>query len=197
MIDTVDNKHIQGHVLIRDKHTQEVLVDKRNSIHYGNLARVVAEALINQQGSYIHYMAFGNGATSVDTAGKVIYKTPRVSESYETGASLYNRTYQKIVSAQAATNRIDLLQGPSYTDLRVTCTLSFGEPADQDLFDTSGTSEGDYIFDELALFGFPADQAVEDPINTSLMLTHVVFHPVQKSLNREIEVIYTVRIQLS
>jgi hypothetical protein len=29
------------------------------------------------------------------------------------------------------------------------------------------------------------------------MLTHVIFHPVQKSANRIIEVIYTVRVQLS
>ena len=34
-------------------------------------------------------------------------------------------------------------------------------------------------------------------IDTSTMLTHVIFHPVQKSKNRVIEVIYTIRIQLS
>jgi hypothetical protein len=28
------------------------------------------------------------------------------------------------------------------------------------------------------------------------MLTHVIFHPVQKSANRSLEIIYTLRIQM-
>jgi hypothetical protein len=33
--------------------------------------------------------------------------------------------------------------------------------------------------------------------NSKLMLTHVIFHPVQKSANRSLEIIYTLRIQMS
>jgi hypothetical protein len=181
--DDVAGISLSGHILIRDKETGEELINKRNAIHYGNMANLIANALNNAQGAYIHYMAFGNGATSVDTAGRVIYKSPRVSEAYETGANLYSRTYYKIISAD--------------TDIKVTCTLGYAEPSDQDLFDDSTTNEGDYIFDELALFSYPSDPTDETPINTSTMLTHVVFHPVQKSQNRIIEVIYTVRVQLS
>jgi hypothetical protein len=32
--------------------------------------------------------------------------------------------------------------------------------------------------------------------NSKLMLTHVIFHPVQKSANRSLEIIYTLRIQM-
>ena len=188
---------MSGHILIRDKETGEELINKRNAIHYGNMANLIANALNNAQGAYIHYMAFGNGATSVDTAGRVIYKSPRVSEAYETGANLYSRTYYKIISADTATDKIQIIPGPSYTDIKVTCTLGYAEPSDQDLFDDSTTNEGDYIFDELALFSYPSDPTDDTPINTSTMLTHVVFHPVQKSQNRIIEVIYTVRVQLS
>lgn len=190
-----------GHVLIRDKHNGEILLNKRNAIHYGNMARVTALALNNRAGAYVHYMAFGNGGSSVDTAGKILYKTPRVSASYDSSATLYSRTYYKTISSQSpsSANRIDIIQGPSYTDLKTVCLLSYGEPSDQDAFDTTEDNQGDYVFDELGLFSFPSDESplTGDAIDTSLMLTHVVFHPVKKALNREYEIFYTIRIQLS
>jgi hypothetical protein len=139
-------------------------------------------------------MAFGNGGTSVDTAGKVVYKSPRVSESFEASADLYSRSYSKIISNNTSTDKIEVVSGSSFTDLKITCTLGYAEPSDQDLFDSSTDNDGSYVFDELALFSYPTDST---NITTSKMLTHVVFHPVQKSQNRIIEIIYTVRIQLS
>lgn len=189
---------VSGHIVIRDRETGEELVNKRNAIHYGNMANLIANALNNAQGAHINYMAFGNGATSVDTTGKVIYKTPRVSEAFESGANMYSRTYQKVIyNTGNEENRIEIVPGPSYSDIRMTCTLGYNEPNDQDLFDSSTTNEGDYIFDEMAIFSFPADISNEVPINTSSMLTHVIFHPVQKSQNRIIEIVYTIRIQLT
>lgn len=193
--------NVSGHILIRDKETGEELVNKRNAIHYGNMANAVAQVLASASAtSYIHYMAFGNGATSVDTAGRVVYKTPRVTESLESGANLYSRTYFKKISAPYGDedqdqNKIEVVPGVSYTDLKVTCTLGFGEPAGQDVFDSSINNDGDYVFDELALFTYPSDTT--EGIDSSNMLTHVIFHPVQKSTNRIIEIVYTVRIQLS
>ena len=190
--------NVEGHVLIRDKETGETLLNQRNAIHYGNMANLIANALNNGSGAYIQYMAFGNGGTSVDTTGKVLYKTPRVSEAYESGANLYSRTYYKTINTtNNELDKIDIIAGPSYTDIKMTCTLGYDEPADQDLFDSSTTNEGDYIFDEMAVFSYPSDPTNSVPINTSTMLTHVIFHPVQKSQNRIIEIIYTIRIQLS
>ena len=46
------------------------------------------------------------------------------------------------------------------------------------------------MFDELGLKAYsPAGPGLGD------LLTHVIFHPVQKSLNRLIQIDYTVRIQ--
>jgi len=193
--------NMNGHILIRDKETGEELVNKRNAIHYGNMAYIVANALNGTDNARVYYMGFGNGGTSVDTTGKIIYKSPRVSEAFQSSASLYSRTYKKIVGASGdATNQIEVITGTSYSDIKVTATLSYSEPADQDLFDTSTNNDGSYVFDELGLFSYPTDPSPSDgsdPIETSRMLTHVVFHPVQKAQNRVIEVIYTVRVQLS
>ena len=183
--------NVSGHILIRDKESCEELVNKRNSIHYGNMARVVALALKNADNEYINFIAYGSGGTSVDTAGKVIYKNPRVSESFDSSASLYNRTFQKSFTTQHDNNKIEVIQGAAYSDLKITSTLGFAEPSGQDLFDTSTDNEGDFVFDELGLFTNATD------INDATMLTHVIFHPVQKSQNRIIEIVYTVRIQLS
>lgn len=194
--ETVDNAglNMSGHILIRDKETGEEIINKRNAIHYGNMARIVAEALNNTADSYINYIAFGNGGTSVDTSGgKVLYRSPRVSEAYEASASLYNKTYHKDIQGVQAddNNKIEIITGASYTDIKMTVTLGYSEPTDQEVFDTSANNEGNYIFDELGVFTNATD------FDDSKMLTHVIFHPVQKSQNRVIEIIYTIRVQLS
>ena len=195
---TIDNLglNISGHIVIKDLDTGEELVNKRNAIHYGNMAYIVAQALnaFNTENAFIDRIAFGNGATSVDTAGKILYKTPRVSESYENSAGLYSRTFDKRLNPSTTDTSITTVVGSSHTDIKVTCTLGYNEPSDADLFDTATNNEGDYVFDELGLFTYPTDGS---SIDTSTMLTHVVFHPVQKSQNRKIEIVYTVRVQLS
>lgn len=185
------NLNMKGHVLVKDKESGEILADQNNAIHYGNMARIVALALNNTADAYINFVAFGNGGTSVDTSGKVLYKTPRVSEAYDASSNLYNTTYNKDIFPGDTTNKIEIITGASYTDIKMTVTLGFSEPTDQEVFDTSITNEGDYIFDELGVFTNSAAFA------DAIMLTHVIFHPVQKSQNRVIEIIYTIRVQLS
>jgi hypothetical protein len=45
------------------------------------------------------------------------------------------------------------------------------------------------VFDELGL------QCWNGSATNLLLITHVIFHPVQKSLNRQIQIDYTMRIQ--
>jgi hypothetical protein len=68
--------------------------------------------------------------------------------------------------------------------------LDFGEPSDQLPFDNATSSNNVYVFDELGLKSYNP----EGP-DTGMLLTHVIFHPVQKSLNRMIQIDYTIRIQ--
>jgi hypothetical protein len=185
--------HIEGHIKIHDPVSKEIFIDKRNAIHYENISLALAQSLADSGSGFVYQMAFGNGGTSIDPTGIITYLTPNTSG---TNASLYNQTYAKVVN-QNSSNNTDPSRnfietrhttGTNYTDLFVTCLLDYGEPNTQSAFDTITNSNSQYVFDELGLRSYNAD-------GTSLLLTHVVFHPVLKSLNRLIQIDYTVRIQ--
>ena len=188
-----NNFLVQGHIKIFDPETQEVLVNKRNAIHYENMSIAMAESLGNAGQGYITSMSFGNGGTSVDPTGIITYLTPN---STGTNASLYNQTYTKIVddrnvnNTDPARNKIETrhLSGTNYTDIVVSCLLDYVEPNGQQAFDTATDANNAYVFDELGLRSYSAS-------GTGRLLTHVIFHPVQKSLNRLIQIDYTVRVQ--
>ena len=184
---------VQGHIKISDPATGEVYVDKRNAIHYENMSLALAESLANAGKGAIYEMSFGNGGTSVDPTGIITYLTPN---STGTNASLYNQTFTKVVD-DLSTNNTDPVRnkletrhvsGTNYTDIIVTCLLDYGEPSGQDAFDTATDATSTYVFDELGLKSY-------DPSTTGKLITHVIFHPVQKSLNRLIQIDYTVRVQ--
>ena len=185
--------YIQGHIKIHDPESGQVIVDKRNAIHYENISLSLAESLGNSGNGWIHEMAFGNGGTSVDPTGIITYLTPN---STGTNASLYNQTFKKVVDDRSVSNidpvrnKIETrhISGTNYTDVLVTCLLDYGEPSGQDAFDTATDQNSLYVFDELGLKAYAAD-------GNGRLLTHVVFHPVQKSLNRLIQIDYTVRVQ--
>jgi hypothetical protein len=189
---------IEGFVKITDPNTNEVLVDKKNAIHYENISIAMAESLSNrtsaQGGGWIYEMAFGNGGSSVDPTGVITYLPPNTTGQ---NADLYNETYFKIVddnsvdNTDPSNNNMTVLHTPGtfYTDILVTCLLDYGEPPGQQAFDNSTNFNGEYVFDELGLKSWNGS-------STDLrLITHVIFHPVQKSLNRQIQIDYTLRIQ--
>ena len=194
MIDE-SNQRITGHVLIRDANTNEVLVDKMNAINYENFSISLARTIADRPDSWIQEMCFGNGAATVSEIGTITYLPPNVVGQT---AELYNQTYYKVVDDQSpldldpAQNYISTahVDGTTYTDVIVTCLLDLGEPSGQDAFDTATNIGGTYVFNELGLKAYSSNGP-----NTGRLLTHVVFSPVQKSLNRQIQIVYTIRIQ--
>jgi len=189
---------IEGFVKITDPNTGEILVDKKNAIHYENISIAMAETLSNrtsaQGGGWIYEMAFGNGGSAVDPTGVITYLPPNTTGA---NASLYNQTYQKVVDDNSASNTdpannymtVVHTSGAVYTDIITTCLLDYGEPLGQQAFDNSTNFNGEYVFDELGL------KAWNGSASNLLLITHVIFHPVQKSLNRQIQIDYTLRIQ--
>jgi hypothetical protein len=171
-----------------------VFVDKRNAIHYENISESLANSLANKTVGQIYSMSFGNGGSSVDPTGVITYLPPNTTGQ---NSSLYNQTYTKVVDDLSAANtdpsrnKLTVLHttGKVYTDILVSCLLDYGEPAGQSAFDNSTDFNGDYVFDELGL------KTWNGSASNLRLITHVIFHPVQKSLNRQIQIDYTVRIQ--
>jgi hypothetical protein len=185
--------HIEGHIKIFDPISNEIYINKRNAIHYENISIALAESIGNSGQGFIYEMAFGNGGTAVDPTGIITYLTPNSSGA---NASLYNETYSKVVNDRSSTNTDPTRNyiesrhttGTNYTDVFVSCLLDYGEPNGQLAYDNTNNNESAYVFDELGLKSYSSS-------GNQLLLTHVIFHPVQKSLNRLIQVDYTVRIQ--
>jgi hypothetical protein len=187
--------HVQGHIKIFDPETKEVFVDKRNAIHYENMSEAIAQNLSNKGTGFISEMHFGNGGTTVDPTGVITYLPTNTNVQ---NADLYNPTYYKIVDDTNAANGDPLRNnivvthtpGLIYTDIVVSCLLDYGEPSGQAVFDNSQDLNGEFVFDELGLKGYNLSGEA-----SGKLLTHVIFSPVQKSLNRLIQIDYTVRIQ--
>lgn len=185
---------VQGFVKIYDPVDGTIFVDKKNAIHYENMSIGLAQSIADKNLGFIYAMAFGNGGSAVDPTGVITYLPPNTTGQ---NADLYNQTYIKVVDDNSAANtdpsrnKITVLHtsGEIYTDVLISCLLDYGEPAGQQAFDNSTNFNGEFVFDELGL------KAWEGSASELMLLTHVIFHPVQKSLNRQIQIDYTVRIQ--
>jgi hypothetical protein len=191
---------VRGHIKIHDPKSGEVFVDKPNAIHYENMSEAIAYSLSHRDQQYFYEMHFGNGGTAVDGTGVITYLTPNTTTP---SAGLYNPTYAKIIDDTDTSNNADFthnkmevrhVPGNPYSDIIITCLLDYGEPATQSVFDNSTTLNDTFTFDELGIKARSIDGTV-GLSSTGKLLTHVIFHPVQKSLNRLIQIDYTVRIQ--
>ncbi len=183
----------KGFLKIYNDETNELLQDRKNAIHYENMSIALAQSLSNSGKGFIYQMAFGNGGTIIDPTGVIMYLTPNTTG---TNSGLYNETYVKVVDGNSVENTdptrnnvtVRHVVGTNFTDILVTCLLDYGEPADQLAFDNATNTETPYLFDEIGLKSY-------DPDGTPRLLTHVIFHPELKSLNKRLRFEYTVRIQ--
>jgi hypothetical protein len=197
--DEIGGLNVQGHIKIFDPESGEIFIEKRNATHYENISEAIGYTLANKGQSYIFEMHFGNGGTSVDPTGIINYLPPNTNTG---NSNLYNPTFAKIVDNTSALNadptrnkmEVRHVPGRVYSDIVVSCLLDYGEPPGQSAFDNSTTLEDTYTFDELGLKARSND-GTSGLTTTGKLLTHVIFHPVQKSLNRLIQIDYTIRIQ--
>ncbi len=190
---------VKGHVLVKDKETGEVLLDKFNAVHNKNMAIAIARGLSNEPPdslnvgkSQIYRIKLGNGGSAIDSMNLIVYQPPNVTGPT---ADLYNTTYEEIVDeadpACPAENSVTYQESPEPDETAVvivTATIAAGEPSGQDLSDSppNPDPEAQFAFDELGLF-----------TSDDLLLTHIIFSPILKTANRELVITYTLTISVS
>ena len=189
---------IRGFLKVYDPTSGEVFFDGDNAIHYENISVAIADTLSSRGYGSIFKMAYGNGGSSVDETGVITYLPTNTTGQ---NAALYNETYSKIVDDTSVLNTnptknkmtVSHTAGKVYTDIIVQSLLDYGEPSGQLAFDNGTQLTSNFVFDEIGLVAtYGSDDAGNE---LTKLLTHVIFHPVQKSLNRQIQIDYTVRIQ--
>lgn len=204
---------VQGHVQIKDD-AGNVLVEKKNAIHPGNMATAIARGLSNAPHYQIYKLKLGNQGTYVDSSQQIVFRPPN---TVGTTADLYNPTYVEVVddsdSGVGVGNSVTFTNIPASTSTRViiTCVVSANEAVNRatdeadtvtsdggglDGVDTTPT-EGTYFFDELGLF--TAGLGTPDLLNETdeLMLSHLVFSPIEHTGNRELTIVYTLTITVT
>ena len=195
-----------GNVLIKDD-LGNVLVSKQNAIHPGNMSTAIARGLSNANNHQIYKLKLGNQGTYVDSSQQIVFRPPNTTG---VSADLYNPTYVEIVDDSDAGvgvgNSVTYTNIPSSTSTRViiTCVISANEAvnrstdeADSDTDDDGGLdgvdstpTEGSFFFDELGLFtsGIGTPDLLDE--TDELMLSHLIFSPIEKTGNREIKLFY-------
>lgn len=184
------NVQIFGHVNIKDAATGELILAKSNAVHPQNMALAIGRSLARDANGSVFKMCFGNGGTFFNSSSQIVFRSPNTIGS----ANLYNLTYEVQVDDQASgtpvSNTVSSAASPSpaITSLvTIVAELSAGEPSGQAVADNITTnSEALYMFDEVGLK--TAD---------GLLLSHLVFSPIEKTANRAFVITYTLTISVS
>jgi hypothetical protein len=196
---------VEGFVVIKDLTNDKILYEGRNAVHQENMSVALAQALCHGDGSFISEMWFGCGAAIISTDGTITYRKPNVTG---VNADLYQPTYFRVVdetdynrAPESADNiSISHVSGTNYADTIVTATLSNTDPLKGDnefnLYDyTNGSLEatiydGEFEFNEIGL-----KTKGSNGLKSGKLLTHFIFHPVQKNAEQTIQIVYTLRVR--
>lgn len=166
---------------------------KKNAVHEGNIVYNIAKAFVGGDDckSSIGWLGFGDGGSEIANTGRITYRPTNTSRSRNELADLYNRTYQKKVDDEGFKMSISpVVHSRPIADINIDVMLYMGEPSGQLPMDNTVEFGDNFVFDEIGLF------TNEDDPNDAMMLTHVIFHPIQKSLNRTLQIKYTLRFEI-
>lgn len=195
---------VEGFVEIRDIDTGRLIRSGRNAVHAENMSLALVNAL--SQGDVISEIHFGDGGTAIDSTGAITFRPPNIIGD---NADLYSPIYFRVIDALDFENSYPQdnftttshVRGSTYSDIIVTTTLDYNDPSDTEknggvitqlstaILDTRAV-DGAIKFDEIGL-----KSRGKDGLNSGKLLTHFRFHPVQKTAEQRIQIVYTLRIR--
>lgn len=197
-----------GDVMIKDDQGT-VLLNKKNAIHPGNMATAIARGLANSSNYQIFKLKLGNQGTYVDSSQQIVFQPPN---TVGVTADLYNPTYVEVVDDSdvgvGVGNSVTYTNIPNSTSTRVivTCVVAANEAVnrptdeaednDNDNNNDPVSTEGEFFFDELGLFTEGTGGALLNETD-ELMLSHLIFSPIEHTGNRELTVVYTLTITVT
>ena len=208
--------NVIGHVLVKDDQGN-VLVNQHNAIHPKNMATAIARGLSNTVNHQIYKLKLGNQGTYIDSSPQIVFRPPNVSGDT---ADLYNPTYVEVVdddnASVGAGNSVTFTNIPASTNTRViiTAVISANEainrptdeadsatPTDPNVVESPNVTatldpNGQFFFDELGLFTKETSGVMLDGAG-ELMLSHLIFSPIEHTGSRELTIVYTLTISVS
>lgn len=181
------NIKIDGFVKVLDLTNNTVIHEGKNAINPETMSMVIANMLKGNSSEYIYELHLGNGGIVDGTTIK------DVTENLAAGtlAELYNPLYFKVIDSNDLLNNdsvtrnnvvMEHLDGLSYTDLIITCTLEENQPE---------SLNGEVTFNEIGLKSRGATG-----LNSGYLLTHYVSENIHKASTNAIQIQYTLRIRL-
>jgi len=193
-------------VVITDLDTGKELVRGANAIHQENMSNAIAKMLSRDTSFFISELHFGNGASITSSDGTISYRAPNISGA---SANLHKSSYFRVVDDNDLNNPdptvnnviVSHSNGTTYSDIIITATLDYSDPdsadsvfnivnSTQESLDATTSISGEFVFDEICL-----KTRGTGGVNTGNLLTHFIFHPVEKLANQRIQVVYTLRVQ--
>ena len=167
----------------------QVLLDQRNAIHNEHASIILARGLANRDNGSVYSMHFGSGGATIDPLGDIIFATPNTVGASDLNVPTYFEVVDDTLGAPPGNQMaVRHVNGTLFSDVEIRCVIDKDEPFGQQAFDNVGFNINDaslFIFDEIGLKS-----------QDGLLLTHITFSPIQKSANRIIEVVYTLRVRI-
>lgn len=166
----------------------KVLLRTHNDIHPENASILVARGIANRINGSIFTLNVGTGGATIDPLGNITFATPNTSGVADINSPVYFEVVDDNRGAPSG-NQMSVrhINGTLFSDVEIRMVIDKNEPFGQSPIDSTGinVNTSSFVFDEIGL-------KTED----GLLVTHAVFSPIEKSANRIIEIVYTLRVRI-